>query len=67
LADLDDLRGELPSAQATAWLRERQPRLVTGEHWNAIDAYERQLGAPALRPRVKLTRIAELLAVGHGA
>ena len=25
------------------------------------------LGAPALRPRVKLTRVAELLAVGHGA
>jgi ferredoxin--NADP+ reductase len=40
---------------------------VTGEHWAAIDAHERRLGAPALRPRVKLTRIAELLAVGHGA
>jgi ferredoxin--NADP+ reductase len=68
LADLDDLRGELPSAQATAdWLHDRQPRLVTGEHWAAIDAHERGLGAPALRPRVKLTRVAELLAVAHGA
>ena len=68
LADLGDWRGERPSAGVTAdWLHERQPRLVTGEHWASIDAHERQLGAPALRPRVKLTRVAELLAVGHGA
>jgi ferredoxin/flavodoxin---NADP+ reductase len=68
LADVDDLRGERPSAQATAdWLCERQSRLVTGEQWATIDAHERRLGAPALRPRVKLTRLAELLAVGHGA
>jgi ferredoxin--NADP+ reductase len=68
LADLGDRRGERPSAQATAsWLHERQPRLVTGEHWATIDAHERGLGAPARRPRVKLTRVAELLAVGHGA
>jgi hypothetical protein len=32
-----------------------------------IDAHERRLGEPARRPRVKLTRVAELLAVGHGA
>jgi ferredoxin--NADP+ reductase len=68
LADLGDPRGERPSAQVMAnWLHDRQPRLVTGEHWAAIDAHERGLGAPALRPRVKLTRVAELLAVGHGA
>jgi ferredoxin--NADP+ reductase len=67
LADLGDPRGERPSAQIMAdWLHDRQPRLVTGEHWAAIDAHERGLGAPALRPRVKLTRVAELLAVGHG-
>jgi ferredoxin/flavodoxin---NADP+ reductase len=68
LADLGEPRGERASARATAaWLHERQPRLVTGEHWAAIDAHERRLGAPADRPRVKLTRVAELLAVGHGA
>jgi ferredoxin--NADP+ reductase len=68
LADLSDPRGELPSAHATAgWLHERQPRLVTGEHWATIDAHERRRGTPAGRPRVKLTRVAELLAVGHGA
>jgi ferredoxin/flavodoxin---NADP+ reductase len=67
LADLGDPRGERPSAQIMAdWLHDRQPRLVTGEHWAAIDAHERGLGARALRPRVKLTRVAELLAVGHG-
>jgi ferredoxin--NADP+ reductase len=67
LADLSDPRGERPSAQVMAdWLHDRQPRLVTGEHWAAIDAHERGLGARALRPRVKLTRVAELLAVGHG-
>ena len=68
LADVADLRGERPSAQATAdWLHERQPRLMTREHWATIDAHERRLGAPSRRPRVKLTRVAELLAVGHGA
>jgi ferredoxin/flavodoxin---NADP+ reductase len=68
LADIGDLRGEPPSAQATAgWLRGRQPRLVMSEHWAAIDAHERRLGEPARRPRVKLTRVADLLAVGHGA
>jgi ferredoxin--NADP+ reductase len=67
LSDLGDAPGERPSAEVIAgWLRERQPRLVTGEHWAAIDAHERRLGAPASRPRVKLTRVAELLAVGHG-
>jgi ferredoxin--NADP+ reductase len=40
---------------------------VTGEHWAVIDAHERRLGEPARRPRVKLTRVAVLLAVGHGA
>jgi ferredoxin--NADP+ reductase len=68
LADLGAPRGELPSADNTAgWLHECQPRLVTGEHWATIDAHERRRGAPAGRPRVKLTRVAELLAVGHGA
>ena len=53
-----------PSAEATAaWLRERRPRLVTAAHWAAIDAHERGRGAPTGRPRVKLTRFAELLAV----
>jgi ferredoxin--NADP+ reductase len=46
-----------------ALLRERQPQLVTYEGWEAIDRHERALGEQAGRPRVKLTRIDELLRV----
>ncbi len=44
-------------------LRARQPDLVTYSGWEAIDRHERALGEPAGRPRVKLTRIEELLEV----
>ncbi len=46
-----------------ALLRARQPDLVTYSGWEAIDRHERSLGEPAGRPRVKLTRIDELLRV----
>ncbi len=42
-------------------LREREPDLITYEGWESIDRHERSLGEPAGRPRVKLTRIEELL------
>jgi ferredoxin--NADP+ reductase len=44
-------------------LRSRQPDLVTYAGWEAIDRHERALGELAGRPRVKLTRIDELLRV----
>ena len=44
-------------------LRERQPELVTYDGWASIDRHERSLGASAGRPRVKLTRIEEMLRV----
>ena len=44
-------------------LRSRQPDLVTYDGWEAIDRHERGLGEPAGRPRVKLTRIEEMLRV----
>jgi ferredoxin--NADP+ reductase len=44
-------------------LSARQPALVTYSGWEAIDRHERALGEPAGRPRVKLTRIDELLRV----
>ncbi|HTQ69160.1 MAG TPA: FAD-dependent oxidoreductase [Solirubrobacteraceae bacterium] len=44
-------------------LRSRQPQLVTYSGWEAIDRHERALGEPAGRPRVKLTRIEQLLEV----
>jgi ferredoxin/flavodoxin---NADP+ reductase len=46
------------------WVRERQPRVVLAHHWQAIDTHERGLGEPHGRPRVKLTRIEELLGAG---
>ncbi len=48
------------------WLLSRQPKLVTDDHWQVIDAHERAQGEPHGRPRVKLTSVAELLRVGHG-
>jgi len=44
-------------------LRARQPELVTYAGWSSIDRHERALGEPAGRPRVKLTRIEEMLRV----
>jgi ferredoxin--NADP+ reductase len=39
---------------------------VTYEGWTSIDRHERALGEPHGRPRVKLTRIEELLRVAAG-
>jgi ferredoxin--NADP+ reductase len=47
-------------------LRARQPELVTYAGWESIDRYERALGEPTGRPRVKLTRIEEMLRVAAG-
>jgi ferredoxin/flavodoxin---NADP+ reductase len=49
-----------------ALLRARHPSLVTYAGWSAIDAHEQSLGEPHGRPRVKLTRIDELLRVAAG-
>ncbi len=52
--------------QLAEWLVERQPKLVTDDHWKLINEYERSAGEPHGRPRVKLTSVAELLRIGHG-
>jgi ferredoxin--NADP+ reductase len=44
-------------------LRDRQPELVTYDGWSAIDRHERTLGEQTGRPRVKLTRIEDMLRV----
>jgi ferredoxin--NADP+ reductase len=52
----------LADAGAVArWLAERVPDVVSWDGWEAIDAHESALGAPAGRPRVKLVRLAELV------
>jgi ferredoxin--NADP+ reductase len=54
----------VPAGEAIeAWLQTRVPGLVTWHGWEAIDEHERGLGAPAGRPRVKLVRVGEMLAV----
>ena len=53
-------------AALEAFVRGRQPQLVDHEGWVRIDRHERGLGEPAGRPRVKLTRLEEMLdAVGN--
>jgi ferredoxin/flavodoxin---NADP+ reductase len=51
------------AASVEELLRSRQPELVTYSGWEAIDRHERALGQAAGKPRVKLTRIEELLRV----
>jgi ferredoxin/flavodoxin---NADP+ reductase len=47
-------------------LAERVPALVTYEGWSEIDRHEQARGEPHGRPRVKLTRIEQLLRVAAG-
>ena len=54
---------EPDAAAVESLLRSRRPALVTYSGWEAIDRHERSLGEPTGRPRVKLTRIDELLRV----
>jgi ferredoxin--NADP+ reductase len=65
LEDLERLPDPpVPAGEAVAaWLRARVPGVVTWQGWRAIDAHEQHLGAPAGRPRVKLVRVPQMLAV----
>jgi ferredoxin--NADP+ reductase len=64
-ADLADVDAD-HSEKLVKWLLERQPELITDDHWKLIDEHERSTGQPHGRPRVKLTSVAELLRIGHG-
>ena len=48
------------------WLAACAPDAVTWEGWQAIDEHERAAGEPHGRPRVKLVRLADLVAAGRG-
>jgi ferredoxin--NADP+ reductase len=64
-ADLADVDAD-HSEKLVEWLLERQPKLITDDHWKLINEYERSAGEPHGRPRVKLTSVADLLRIGHG-
>ncbi|OBB47376.1 FAD-dependent oxidoreductase [Mycobacterium sp. 852002-51961_SCH5331710] len=70
IADLSDAQlsdfDENHSRRLAEWLVERQPKVITDDHWRLIDEYERSAGEPHGRPRVKLTSVAEMLRIGHG-
>ena len=50
-------------AELDETLRARQAELVTYAGWSEIDRHERELGESSGRPRVKLTRIEDMLRV----
>ena len=62
LADFADNHSEA----IAEWLVERQPKVVTDDHWKLIDEHERTAGGSGGRPRVKVTSVAELLRIAHG-
>ena len=64
-ADLADVDAD-HSETLMEWLLERQPKLITDDHWMLINEYERAAGQPHGRPRVKVTSVAELLRIAHG-
>ena len=70
LADLEAGRLPEPSGDVDSLietLHERHPDVVDYSGWELIDQHERGLGEPHGRPRVKLTRIEELLDVAGSA
>ena len=68
----DHAAGRLPAPAGTAdgllaLIQERQSDSVDYGEWQLIDEHERRLGEPAGRPRVKLTRVDEMLATVRAA
>ena len=62
LADFADNHSE----SLAEWFVERQPKVVTDDHWKLINDHERASGGTGGRPRVKLTSVADLLRIAHG-
>jgi len=71
---LEDMREDrLPSPERSAraaieeLVAERQPEFVEYSGWELIDAAEKAAGEPLGRPRVKFTRVAEMLEAARNA
>jgi ferredoxin/flavodoxin---NADP+ reductase len=55
-----------PGAEAVEpWLRSQVPGLVTWNGWQAIDTHETSAGEPHGRPRVKVVRVPEMIAIAE--
>jgi ferredoxin/flavodoxin---NADP+ reductase len=55
-----------PDAEAVEpWLRSQVPGLVTWNGWQAIDTHETSAGEPHGRPRVKVVRVPEMIAIAE--
>jgi ferredoxin--NADP+ reductase len=70
LADLPSLPGAADDADVTTLLHERGVDYVTYVDWKRLDAHEAAVGAQQGRPRVKVTRVDEMMAIirqGRGA
>jgi ferredoxin--NADP+ reductase len=52
---------EATAEAAEQLIRERQPRCVSFADWRRLDALETEAGTPHGRPRVKLTRVEDML------
>ncbi len=63
IADLSTLPGAPNRGDITDLLRERGVEFVSFADWQRLDAYETAQGAAQGRPRVKVTRVDEMLAI----
>ena len=63
--DLADVDADY-SEKLVEWLLERQPKLITDDHWKLINEHERAAGEPLGRPRVKLPALPTCCASHHG-
>jgi ferredoxin/flavodoxin---NADP+ reductase len=66
IEDFEARKLEAPEANRSSLERllvERQPDLISGAGWRAIDRAERQLGDSAGRPRVKFTDVVKMVGV----
>ncbi|MCW2990337.1 MAG: FAD-dependent pyridine nucleotide-disulfide oxidoreductase [Solirubrobacterales bacterium] len=64
-AEAGALNAPTDDSDVEAWLRGRVPGLVTWDDWQRIDAHETAAGEAQGRPRVKLVRVPEMLAVAE--
>jgi ferredoxin--NADP+ reductase len=55
------------ATECAEWLAACAPDAVTWEGWQAIDEHEKAAGEPHGRPRIKLVRLADLVAAGRRA